>query len=459
MPNIKLDQNNTKDQQAFNALRIVIIIAVGGIVCYAFCPGSCAKWYCNLSIGLLVAGASLSFGGFFGFLFGMPRSMARPPSANNQTPKQTGETSDKNDNQSTNKLDIEPSTNLEQISDWLTKILVGAGLTQLNKIPGKLGQLSDYIAKGMGGSDSDRSFVIAVIIFFGICGFLAVFLWTRLYMAQLYRAAMIEPWQLQALKEKDQKQQEEIEKAKEIVKKLAQAGAERAMEDPLLAERQAPGSDAQMSIAAQMVESQDESKRSATDLIILAFHEFQAEKYPAAATNAEMALRASPPKEMLWKIYNLLGLCYHCQQPLNWKPGEDMKWFDQAKKSYEAAITNKNSLSEELLSKANLCYVYLDAQKYKECEDLASEVIQNENVGGVQIISLCDLARIALAATRVMQADIAGGVKILNETKNISAFEYLFKANDLPRKAIQQFASLPSLKPDVETFLKRVVTN
>jgi hypothetical protein len=62
------------------------------------------------TLGILSA-ASLITGGFFGFLFGIPRSLSTPgPSF------------------------VQPNTNLEQISDWLTKILVGVGLTQIGTI-------------------------------------------------------------------------------------------------------------------------------------------------------------------------------------------------------------------------------------------------------------------------------------------------------------------------------------
>lgn len=411
-------------------------------------------WYRILSIGLLVSGAALAVGGFFGFLFGMPKAMVRNHPVGqsaNQSKKNETNADDEQQTSNNSSSSIEPNTNLEQISDWLTKILVGAGLTQLNKMPAKLGQLSDYIAKGMSDSASDRAFAISVIIFFGICGFMAVFLWTRLYMAKL-----LESEKFQELKETDRKQQEQIERAQQYLKKIAQSGAERAMEDPFLADRQTIGKETQVEIAAELVKYAAEADRSSTDFMILAFHEFQALNYRAATENAEKALRASPQKEMLWKIYNLLGLCYHWHIPSNWKPGDDLAWFENAKRSYLKACENRNSLSEELLSKGNLCYAYLDAEKYDDCVKLADSVIKTENIGGIQITSLCDLARIACAAAKVLQGDNEGATAVLNSTKNLAEFEYLFNSDDLPITAIKKFSTLPRLNPEVETFLKRM---
>src|SRR5262249_16319917 len=78
---------------------------------------------------------------------------------------------------------------LEQISDWLTKILVGVGLTQLNKIPDKLGMLGDFLAAGMNGGRGERSFGILFFVGFSISGFLIGFLWTRLYLQRELKEA------------------------------------------------------------------------------------------------------------------------------------------------------------------------------------------------------------------------------------------------------------------------------
>ncbi len=81
---------------------------------------------------------------------------------------------------------MEGNTNLEEISDWLTKMLVGVGLTQLYKVPGQLKTLTDYIAEGLKGPEgtslilvAPEAFALGVIVYFLFVGFLFGYLWTR----------------------------------------------------------------------------------------------------------------------------------------------------------------------------------------------------------------------------------------------------------------------------------------
>jgi len=74
------------------------------------------------------------------------------------------------------------NTNLEQISDWLTKILVGVGLTQLTNIPAALVRLATFVAGGESSSEPDRSFALFVVLYFFFGGFVAGYLETRVYL-------------------------------------------------------------------------------------------------------------------------------------------------------------------------------------------------------------------------------------------------------------------------------------
>jgi hypothetical protein len=73
------------------------------------------------------------------------------------------------------------NTNLEQISDWLTKIIVGLGLTQINKIPGELNALGLQLAPVFGGGEVGWVAALATVLYFLINGFLFGYLWTRIY--------------------------------------------------------------------------------------------------------------------------------------------------------------------------------------------------------------------------------------------------------------------------------------
>jgi hypothetical protein len=127
---------------------------------------------------VLVAAAAIAVGSLLGFLFGIPRSLQDQRGA---TPE-PGADADR-------PRSYMPNTNLEQISDWLTKILVGVGLIQLGRAPGTLGRLVDALADGLGGQPSDRLMVGAVLVFYPIFGFLTTYLLTRLLLQRAFSLA------------------------------------------------------------------------------------------------------------------------------------------------------------------------------------------------------------------------------------------------------------------------------
>jgi len=74
------------------------------------------------------------------------------------------------------------NTNLEQVSDWLTKILVGLTLTHLGALPGHFTTMAAYLSgHGLNHSASD-SVIVAASVFFLTDGFLFGYLATRLYL-------------------------------------------------------------------------------------------------------------------------------------------------------------------------------------------------------------------------------------------------------------------------------------
>jgi hypothetical protein len=152
--------------------------AVVGALIIAFYP----FWstYQQVAFALAIAAAAMFIGILLGFLFGVPHTIQ----SNN-----SGTAKDATMPTQTGGVQYKPSTALEQISDWLTKILVGVGLTQLTTVPAKLGMLGKFLARGLGGSDAAAAFGVLVFMFFSICGFLVGFLWTRLYLQKEFRAA------------------------------------------------------------------------------------------------------------------------------------------------------------------------------------------------------------------------------------------------------------------------------
>jgi hypothetical protein len=81
-----------------------------------------------------------------------------------------------------------PSTNLAEISDWLTKLLLGAGLVSLTRLGQPLGELIDTVGRGLGGATAsggvtESAVVIAgaILVTYVILGFLGGYLTTAFW--------------------------------------------------------------------------------------------------------------------------------------------------------------------------------------------------------------------------------------------------------------------------------------
>jgi hypothetical protein len=80
------------------------------------------------------------------------------------------------------------NTNLEEISDWLTKIIVGVSLVEMQKAQTTLQEAAAFIAQSLGGP-SETSFAYGLMIYFSVSGFLGSYLLTRLYLQIAFRNA------------------------------------------------------------------------------------------------------------------------------------------------------------------------------------------------------------------------------------------------------------------------------
>jgi len=81
-----------------------------------------------------------------------------------------------------------PSTNLAEISDWLTKLLLGAGLVELTRLGHPLSSLIDAVARGLqgvpaGGAVSGTPVVAAasILVLYVVLGFLDGYVLTTLW--------------------------------------------------------------------------------------------------------------------------------------------------------------------------------------------------------------------------------------------------------------------------------------
>jgi hypothetical protein len=155
-----------------------------GIGFFATQTSSFSEFLSVWGVGLLIAGACLLSGGLLGFLFGIPRTLQHDKA---EGPPPNG---DKNTDRSADaSATYEANTNLEQISDWLTKILVGVGLVQLTAVPGAIQSYATFVSVGLGGAPASETVAVAILVFYLGCGFLISYLWTRLYLAGALRQA------------------------------------------------------------------------------------------------------------------------------------------------------------------------------------------------------------------------------------------------------------------------------
>jgi hypothetical protein len=104
----------------------------------------------------------------------------RTPAAASTASLQTPTSSTKSDAEST----LRPNTNLEEVSDWLTKIIVGLGLVHLKDIEGIVASTAVNAAASISTqpASSDISIATALIVGFAIEGFFGGYIYTRMFL-------------------------------------------------------------------------------------------------------------------------------------------------------------------------------------------------------------------------------------------------------------------------------------
>ncbi|MGW2034701.1 hypothetical protein [Streptomyces sp. NPDC001811] len=123
--------------------------------------------------GLAISVATAVSGGLLGFLFGVPRAST---ACGQETGAVGGTAGAPHPTYTAN-------TNLEQVSDWLTKLLIGAGLTQLGAVSSAAGRLLATLAPSLGDRPDSKAFAAALVLGFLCIGFLTGWLLTRLLLA------------------------------------------------------------------------------------------------------------------------------------------------------------------------------------------------------------------------------------------------------------------------------------
>jgi hypothetical protein len=138
-----------------------------------------------LAVGLLAAAAAFAVGALLGFLFGIPRSVAAPA----PDPSEQGTERKDGEEEPAVGQHFAANTNLEQISDWLTKILVGVGLVQIHQISGAIDDLANGLAPALG--PQGYGIAVALLVAYPIIGFVSAYLFTRLRLQGAFELATV----------------------------------------------------------------------------------------------------------------------------------------------------------------------------------------------------------------------------------------------------------------------------
>jgi hypothetical protein len=138
----------------------------------------------NLSVFLtavVLAGAAGACGGIIGFVLGIPKASAQQPTPDHPV----GATG-----QAVQSRRYESSTALEEISEWLTKIVIGLGLVEFTTIAAKFEDLARRAAPLFSATRLDSEslvmFTEAILLTNILIGFSAAYVFTRMFLVSAF---------------------------------------------------------------------------------------------------------------------------------------------------------------------------------------------------------------------------------------------------------------------------------
>lgn len=202
----------TRQRPAWDDLKVLLWFLgwVVGVETVALIIWAIALWvtqggpsaFAVLGVATICSGAASLVGGLLGFLFGIPRSAESTVNRTRLT-HTTGTASDAAAEGVAPRAGPPPTahaaperppqlrvnTNLEDISDGITKVLLGAGLAQANQIVNGAVRLAAFLGPSFGPGNGGQAVAIATVIYGGLAGFFAGYLATRLYLTAAFERA------------------------------------------------------------------------------------------------------------------------------------------------------------------------------------------------------------------------------------------------------------------------------
>ncbi|MEP0266706.1 hypothetical protein [Dokdonia sp.] len=147
------------------------------IILYSLTAPDINLKYRAISMLLLVGGASFLCGGLGGLLFGIPKK------------NEIDEGIPKDEIEQTRNVSYIANTNLEEISDWFTKMIIGIGLVEVEKLYKWLITISENISDSINLLGDSSAYVVSLIMYFLIIGFIEGYLGTRVFLPRLLTKA------------------------------------------------------------------------------------------------------------------------------------------------------------------------------------------------------------------------------------------------------------------------------
>jgi len=154
-----------------------------GLVAIMIFAGSQNYSIASLGTCIAIAIASMIVGSLFGFLFGVPKTTKNPENSGS-VEIEDGDIDSKEAIKNNHRFYTD-NTNIEEISDWLTKMIVGIGLIQLYKVSDYLGLLRDQLSGlpiAAEGNLYGGTFGVVIVIIYLTSGFFLGYLSTRLFL-------------------------------------------------------------------------------------------------------------------------------------------------------------------------------------------------------------------------------------------------------------------------------------
>jgi hypothetical protein len=186
--------DTTSDANAVDAARTLknlsyVGISIAIVALLALLASQLHGLFAAIGIGVLIVLSSGAVGAVLGFLFALPRILSKDPK---EEPVGAGGATT-----GARARFLGSNTNLERVSDWLTTMIIGVGLTQLGQVNSALYDFRVFIA------DTAKVFpagcttacnagalplVGPMLLIFGfIGGFIALYLFTRLKISSLFQ--------------------------------------------------------------------------------------------------------------------------------------------------------------------------------------------------------------------------------------------------------------------------------